>query len=82
MLAIRVRFHMSECLQCLLNPINQRVTHQVEPQIHSLQVDLVHVLVTTTSYDEVQQKLPCLKPQTVLGKVQILNTSAQTQSVG
>ena len=65
---------MFECKQCLLDPLNERVTHQVEPQVHSLQVDLVHVLRAATRHDEVQQKLARLKPQTILCQVQILNT--------
>jgi len=62
----RTGLNMFESKQCLLDPLNERVTHQVEPQVHSLQVDLVHVLRAAARHDEVQQKLPRFKPQTIL----------------
>lgn len=73
---------LSECVQGLLDPVNEGVAHQVETQVHTLQVNLVLVFVTATSYDEVQQKLTRLKPETVLCKVEVFNTSAQTHRVG
>ncbi len=44
---------LSKCLEGLLDPVNEGVTHQVETQVHTLQVNLVLVLVTAAGYDEV-----------------------------
>jgi hypothetical protein len=60
-------------LESLVNAFDKGVTHQVESEIHSSQVDLVFVFWATTSDNEVEEKLASLKPETVLSQVEIFN---------
>lgn len=68
-------------MQCLLDPINQRIAHQVETQVHSLQVYFVLIFLAATGHDKVQQELTRLKSEAILCKVEVFNASAQTHCI-
>lgn len=68
--------NVSKGLKSDLNPLDERLTHNVEPQLNLLQAKLVLVVLAAARSDEVEDELPSFETQPILREVEVCDLGA------